>query len=62
LNSTNVALEWRYGQDQGNTFWFFAPTSKIENATATDQDGFMKQELQFKLTGQDDEELEIVCI
>jgi len=62
LNSDSVALEWRYGQEQGNTFWFFAPTSKIENATPTDQDGFMKQELQFKLTGQDDEELEIVCI
>ena len=46
----------------GNTFWFFAPSARLENVTASDADGEMKQELQFKLTGQDDEELEIVCI
>jgi hypothetical protein len=62
FNATGVGIEGRFGEEVGNTFWFFAPSARLENVTASDADGEMKQELQFKLTGQDDQELEIVCI
>ncbi len=62
FDSNDVALETRFGNEVLNTFWVFAPTTKLENVAMADQDGFSKLELQHKLTGQDDAELEIVCI
>jgi len=62
FNATGVGIEGRFGNEVGNTFWFIAPTARLENVTSADADGEMKQELQFKLTGQDDQELRIVCI
>lgn len=62
FNNSAVANEFRFGTNVGNTFWFFAPTARYQNITPTDQDGETKQELQLSLTGQGDQELEIVCI
>jgi len=62
FNSADVAFEGRFGKDEENTFWFFAPTAKLENVAKADQDGYSKLDLTFKLTGQDDEEFEFVCI
>ena len=57
-----VSSEFVFDGGQNNTFWFFAPTSRYQNVTDADDEGEMKQELEFSMTGQDDEELEIVCI
>lgn len=62
FNATGVGVEGRFGDEVNNTFWFFAAKAVLENVTAADAEGEMKQELQFKLTGTDDDELEIVCI
>jgi len=62
FNADALSYQNRFGQEVNNTFWIFGPTARIENATAVDAEGEMKQELQLKLTGQDDQELEIVCI
>jgi hypothetical protein len=62
FDATGVATQFRFGQDVGNTFWFFTPAARLQNVTPADENGEMKQELEFSLTGQDDQELEIVCI
>jgi hypothetical protein len=62
FNSESVALQARFGKDPLNTFWFFADSAKLENVAPADQDGFAKLDLSFKLTGQDDQEFELVCI
>jgi hypothetical protein len=62
FSSKAVAIEFRFGKEEGNTFWFHAPTARYQNITDADDDGEMKQELEFSLTGQDDQELEIICI
>lgn len=62
FNSNDVAIEGRFGKEEENTFWFYAPTAKLENVAGADQDGISKLDLTFKLTGQDDAEFEFVCI
>jgi hypothetical protein len=57
-----IATEFRIGKDVNNTFWFFTPSARFQNITPADENGEMKQDLEFSLTGQDDQELEIVCI
>jgi hypothetical protein len=57
-----VGIEFRFGKDVGNTFWVYAPSAKYQNVTPADQDGELKHELQFSLSGDDDAEIEIICI
>ena len=62
FNATDIATELRIGKDKFNTFWFFTDTAKLESVAGADENGKAKLDLGLKLTGQDDQELEIVCI
>jgi hypothetical protein len=62
FNASDIATELRIGQDKFNTFWFFTDTAKLESVAGADENGKAKLDLGLKLTGQDDQELEIVCI
>lgn len=62
FNTEDTDIEFRFGTDVGNTFWFFTPTAKLQTVAPVDTDGYAKLEQTYKLTGQDDQELEIICI
>jgi hypothetical protein len=62
FRTNEVATEWRFGKEVGNTFWFFADTAKLQTVTGADENDIAKLELEFSLTGLDDDELEIIAI
>lgn len=62
FNANAVNTGFVFDGGVGNSFWIYAPTARYQNITDADDEGEMKQELEFSLTGQDDEELEIICI
>lgn len=62
FSANAVNTEFTFDGGEENSFWIFAPTARYQNVTDADDDGEMKLELLFSLTGQDDQELEIVCI